>query len=141
MHPREGGAALGGPAHRDARAGDFDIKASSIEVDYAAVQARREVVDAHLSVAGSSSSIDVLEGDGTLQGDGSVRVGNDSYGAQAVILATGSVGQAIPGVEFGGRVIRTEEAWALEELPERLSVVGAGPRARRSPRRSRGLAW
>jgi dihydrolipoamide dehydrogenase len=29
-------------------------------------------------------------------------------------------------VEFGGRVIGTEEAWALEELPRRLAVVGAG---------------
>jgi dihydrolipoyl dehydrogenase len=111
-------------------AGDFGIKASSIEVDYAAVQARREKVVSTLTsgVGGlfKKRSIDVLEGDGTLQGDGSVRVGNDSYGAQAVILATGSVPLAIPGVEFGGRVIGTEEAWALEEVPERLSVVGAG---------------
>ena len=43
-----------------------------------------------------------------------------------VILATGSVPRAIPGVEFGGRVIGTEEAWALQELPARLAVVGAG---------------
>ena len=32
----------------------------------------------------------------------------------------------IPGTEFGGRVIGTEEAWALEELPGTLAVVGAG---------------
>jgi len=111
-------------------AGDFGILASSIEVDYAAVQARRDKVVSTLTsgVAGlfKKRSIDVLEGDGTLQGDGSVRVGNDSYGAQAVIIATGSVGLAVPGVEFGGRVIGTEEAWALAEVPERLSVVGAG---------------
>ena len=43
-----------------------------------------------------------------------------------MILATGSVPRAIPGVEFGGRVIGTEEAWALPELPARLAVVGAG---------------
>ena len=46
--------------------------------------------------------------------------------AQTVILATGSVPRPIPGVEFGGRVIGTEEAWALAELPARLAVVGAG---------------
>ncbi len=34
--------------------------------------------------------------------------------------------RSIPGVEFGGRVIGTEEAWALPELPARLTVVGAG---------------
>ena len=43
-----------------------------------------------------------------------------------MILATGSVKRSIPGVEFGGRVIGTEEAWALAELPGRLAVVGAG---------------
>jgi len=43
-----------------------------------------------------------------------------------VILAAGSIPRAIPGVEFGGRVIGTEQAWALQELPARMAVVGAG---------------
>ena len=42
------------------------------------------------------------------------------------MLATGSVKRPIPGTEFGGRVIGTEEAWALAELPKTLAVVGAG---------------
>ncbi len=46
--------------------------------------------------------------------------------AETVILATGSVPRSIPGVELGGRVIGTEEAWALAEVPARLAVVGAG---------------
>jgi dihydrolipoamide dehydrogenase len=49
-----------------------------------------------------------------------------TIGAGSVILATGSVPRAIPGVQFGGRVIGTEEAWALPEIPARLAVVGAG---------------
>ena len=32
----------------------------------------------------------------------------------------------LPGTRFGGRVIGTEEAWALTELPATLAVVGAG---------------
>ena len=32
----------------------------------------------------------------------------------------------LPGTRFGGRVIGTEEAWALSELPATLAVVGAG---------------
>src|ERR1700751_2133181 len=54
-------------------AGDFGIEASSIEGDYAAVHARREKVVSTLTsgVGGlfKKRSIDVLEGDGTLQGD------------------------------------------------------------------------
>src|SRR3954468_24235714 len=34
--------------------------------------------------------------------------------------------RAIPGTTLGGRVIGTEEAWALEALPNSLAVVGAG---------------
>src|SRR5262249_50893499 len=41
-------------------------------------------------------------------------------------LATGSVRRPIPGAQFGGRVIGTEEAWALNELPNSMAVVGAG---------------
>jgi pyruvate/2-oxoglutarate dehydrogenase complex dihydrolipoamide dehydrogenase (E3) component len=36
------------------------------------------------------------------------------------------VKRSIPGVQFGGRVIGTEEAWALAELPKSMAVVGAG---------------
>ncbi len=60
--------------------------------------------------------------------------------APTVILATGSVPRSIPGVEFGGRVIGTEEAWALAELPARLAVVGAG-RLRRGDRLRASRAW
>jgi dihydrolipoamide dehydrogenase len=109
---------------------EFGIKASGIEVDYAAVQARRaKVVSTLTSGVGSlfkKDKIEVLEGHASLTAEGQVRVGEQSYGAGGVILATGSVARAIPGVEFGGRIIGTEEAWALPEVPARLAVVGAG---------------
>jgi len=103
---------------------------SAVEVDYAAVQARRDRVVSTLTsgVAGlfKKDGIDLIEGDAALTADGSVSVGGELISAQTVILATGSVPRAIPGVEFGGRVIGTEEAWALKELPARLAVVGCG---------------
>jgi dihydrolipoamide dehydrogenase len=111
-------------------AGDFGLKVGSVEVDYTAVQARREKVVTTLTsgVSGlfKKNGIDLIEGDASLGADGDVRVGDDSYGAAGVILATGSVPRAIPGVELGGRVLGTEQAWALQELPARLAVVGAG---------------
>jgi dihydrolipoamide dehydrogenase len=111
-------------------AGDFGLKVGSVEVDYAAVQARREKVVTTLTsgVSGlfKKNGIDLIEGDASLGADGDVRVGDDSFGAAGVILATGSVPRAIPGVELGGRILGTEQAWALQELPARLAVVGAG---------------
>ncbi|HUN79522.1 MAG TPA: FAD-dependent oxidoreductase, partial [Solirubrobacteraceae bacterium] len=55
-----------------------------------------------------------------------LRVGDRELQAPTVILATGSVPRSIPGVQLGGRVLGTEQAWALAELPGRLAVVGAG---------------
>jgi dihydrolipoamide dehydrogenase len=109
---------------------EFGLKVSGVEVDYAAVQARREKVVSTLTsgVAGlfKKNEIDLIEGDAALTAEGDVRVGDEVIAAASVILATGSVPRPIPGVEFGGRVIGTEQAWALPVLPARLAVVGAG---------------
>jgi dihydrolipoamide dehydrogenase len=111
-------------------ADEFGINVAGVEVDYGAVQARREKVVGTLTsgVAGllKKNKIDLIEGDASLTADGDVRVGEDAIAARSVILATGSVPRPIPGVELGGRVIGTEQAWALDALPARLAVVGAG---------------
>ena len=115
-------------------AADYGLVVSDPQVDFAAVQARREKVVKTLTggVAGlfKKNQIDLIEGHASLTEDGAVKIGGgfdgDDLQAGVIILATGSVKRAIPGAEFGGRVIGTEEAWALEELPARLAVVGAG---------------
>jgi dihydrolipoamide dehydrogenase len=116
-------------------ADEYGLKVSGVEVDFAGVQARREkVVTTLTSGVGAllkKNKIDVIEGDGMLGPDGDVNVraagaGAQAYGAETVILATGSVARTVPGVEFGKRIIGTEQAWALAELPARLAVVGAG---------------
>jgi dihydrolipoamide dehydrogenase len=112
-------------------ADDFGLKVADPEVDYPAVMERRAKVIKTLTggVAGlmKKNEIDVIEGVGTVTADGNVNVGGTVLQvAKAVILATGSVKKPIPGTEFGGRVIGTEEAWALTELPATMVVVGAG---------------
>jgi dihydrolipoamide dehydrogenase len=116
-------------------AGDFGITVGAPEIDFAAVGARRQKVVKTLTggVAGlmKKNAIDVIEGHGSVTDDGNVKVGGNFDGteiaAKTVILATGSVKKPLPGTQFGGRVIGTEEAWALAELPATLAVVGAGP--------------
>ncbi len=114
---------------------EYGLKVGSVEVDYAGVQARREKVVSTLTggVSGlfKKNGIDLIEGDATLTAEGDVRVDRSEIGQQTiatetVILAAGSTPRAIPGVEFGGRVIGTEQAWALQELPARMAVIGAG---------------
>ena len=108
----------------------FGISVGDVSVDYAAVQERRAKVVGTLTsgVAGlfKKNGIELIEGDGALTADGDVLVGEQAIAAGNVILATGSVARSIPGVELGGRVIGTEQTWALEQLPARLAVIGAG---------------
>jgi dihydrolipoamide dehydrogenase len=113
---------------RDAE--EFGLKVDGVEVVYAAVQARRDKVVSTLTsgVSGlfKKDGIELIEGDAALNADGEVLVGGEALTAPTVILATGSVPRTIPGVELEGRVIGTEGAWALPELPARLAVVGCG---------------
>jgi dihydrolipoamide dehydrogenase len=111
-------------------ADEFGIKVAEPEVDYDAVSARREKVISTLvgGVSGlfKKNKIDLIEGEASLAGNGSITVNGDQIAAKTILLATGSVKRPIPGTEFGGRVIGTEEAWALAELPKSMAVVGAG---------------
>jgi dihydrolipoamide dehydrogenase len=112
-------------------ADEFGIEIDGRSVDFGKVSQRREKVIKTLTggVAGlfKKNKIDVIEGVGALAGDGKVKAGDDTYeAAKCIVLATGSVPKPVPGTKFGGRVIGTEEAWALDELPERIAVLGAG---------------
>ncbi|MBV9311646.1 MAG: dihydrolipoyl dehydrogenase [Solirubrobacterales bacterium] len=111
-------------------AGDFGIRVGEPEVDFEAVGARRGKVISTLTggVSGlfKKNGIELIEGHGKLSGEGKVAVDGRDLQAQTIVLATGSVKLPIPGTKFGGRVIGTEEAWALTELPRSMAVVGAG---------------
>jgi dihydrolipoamide dehydrogenase len=111
-------------------AGEFGIQVGEPSVDFAAVMERRAKVISTLTggVAGlfKKNGIELIEGEARLSGPHQVSVGDQQIEAKTIVLATGSVKRSIPGVEFGGRVIGTEEAWALSELPASMAVVGAG---------------
>jgi dihydrolipoamide dehydrogenase len=111
-------------------ANEFGIEVSKPKIDFSAVSARREKVIKTLTggVSGlfKKNGIELIVGEASLGGNGNVNVGGQTIAAKTIVLATGSVKRPIPGTEFGGRVIGTEEAWALEELPKAMAVVGAG---------------
>src|SRR5438105_4307060 len=85
---------------------EFGLKVQGVQVDYAAVQARREKVVSTLTsgVAGlfRKNNVELIEGRGSLSAEGEVSVAGDMLSAGAVILATGSVPLAIPGTQLGG---------------------------------------
>ncbi|HYX77778.1 MAG TPA: dihydrolipoyl dehydrogenase [Solirubrobacterales bacterium] len=106
------------------------IKVEGASLDWEALAARRTRVSDTLAggvkMLWDKNKVDMIQGEGALTSDGNVTVGEETYEARAVVLATGSVEMTIPGVEFGERVVDTWGAWSLPERPERLAVVGAG---------------
>ncbi len=114
-------------------AGEYGINLNGTEptVDFGAIGERRKKVISTLTggVSGlfKKNNVEVISGEASLTADGDVKVGDTVYKAEkAVILATGSVKKPLPGLDFGGNVIGTEEAWALTELPGTMVVIGAG---------------
>ncbi len=112
-------------------AAEFGIDVPGRTVDFGRVSERRKKVIKTLTggVAGlfKKNGVEYVEGVGALAGGRTVKVGDRELEAsKCIVIATGSVPKPLPGIEFGGRVIGTEQAWALEELPGSLAVVGAG---------------
>jgi dihydrolipoamide dehydrogenase len=115
-------------------AGEFGISLNGTDphVDFGAIGERRKKVITTLTggVSGlfKKNGVELLQGEAaSLTPEGDVKVGDRTLTAnRAVILATGSVKKPLPGLDFGGNVIGTEEAWALEELPKTMVVIGAG---------------
>ena len=109
---------------------EIGVKATGVELDWEALGRRRTDVSAGLEggVNGlfKKNGIEFIAGEGSLTEDGNVKVGDTVYEAGKVILATGSVAQSIPGVEFSDRVLDTWAAWSLPEQPKSIAVAGAG---------------
>ena len=112
-------------------AGEFGVTVGEPTIDFGKVMERRGEVVATLTggvgMLLKKHNVEVYEGHGELTAAGTVKVGDQELEAgKAIVIASGSVKRPIPGTSFAGRVIGTEEAWALEELPKTLAVVGAG---------------
>ncbi|MEX0620201.1 MAG: dihydrolipoyl dehydrogenase [Solirubrobacterales bacterium] len=109
---------------------EIGVKAEGVELDWQALGQRRTDVSAGLEggVNGlfKKNGIEFIAGEASLTKDGNVKVGDTVYEAGKVILATGSVAQSIPGVEFSDRVLDTWDAWSLPEQPKSIAIAGAG---------------
>jgi len=113
---------------------EFGIVVKDASVDFDGVGKHREKVIKTLTggvaMLLKKNKVDVIEGHGSVTDDGNVKIGGQFDGTEieagTVVIATGSVAKPLLGLEFGGRVLGTEAAWQLAELPKTLAVVGAG---------------
>jgi dihydrolipoamide dehydrogenase len=78
----------------------------------------------------SGAGVTVVEGEGCLEGRPGhtpvVAVGDRRLTGRSVVLATGSAARTLPGLEIGGRILTSTEVLELDEVPDRVVVLGGG---------------
>lgn len=114
----------------------YGVQASEPTLAFGTTMERKnQVVDTlfkGLSGLLKNRKVTVFAGTGTMKADRTVVVaGNDGETTEitsaAVVLAAGSVPRTIPGFEVDGRIVLTsDEVFELEELPEKVAVIGGG---------------
>ena len=108
----------------------FGVTATLEGIDPLALRAYREGIVAKkfkgLEGLVKARGITVVPGSGRLDADRGIVVGDDVYRGADVILATGSYSRSLPGLEIGGRILTSEQALALDEVPARVVILGGG---------------
>ncbi|WP_017976232.1 dihydrolipoyl dehydrogenase [Actinopolyspora halophila] len=106
------------------------VKASLEGIDMDGVNSYKDgiVTKLHKGLQGLAKAHEVnyVEGAGTLVDANTVEVDGTHYTGNNVVLATGSYSKTLPGLEFGGRVIASEQALNLDHVPEKVVVLGGG---------------
>ena len=111
-------------------AASVGVRASLEGIDPAGVRAYREgiVAKKYKGLEGlvKARGITVVNGEGRLEAGPAVRVGDDLYRGTDVVLATGSYSRTLPGLEIAGRILTSEQALELDEIPRSVVILGGG---------------
>lgn len=115
-------------------AAEMGIEAEGVKVNFEKVQQWKNGIVNKLTGGVSyllkGNKITVLQGEAFFTGPDTVSVSNEEEGKRYkfnhCIIATGSRPIELKSMPFGGRIISSTGALALEEVPERLVVIGGG---------------
>jgi len=115
-------------AARDAA--KFGVRATLEGVDVPSVMAYKDeiITSKWKGLQGllKARGITTIEGEGRLTSPTTVQVGDTTLVGKHIVLATGSYSRTLPGLEIGGRILTSEQALALGEVPQRPIVLGGG---------------
>ncbi|GLZ47436.1 dihydrolipoyl dehydrogenase [Actinomycetospora sp. NBRC 106375] len=114
-----------------AREGEqFGVKSSLSGIDMSGVNSYKDNVVSRLykGLQGlvKANKVTLIEGAGKLVGQDTVEVDGQRYQGRNIVLASGSYSKTLPGLELGGRVLTSTEAINLDDVPERVVVLGGG---------------
>lgn len=111
----------------------FGVRAALEGIDMAGVHSYKDGVVGRLykGLQGliKAAKITYVEGSGRVVAgaDGpEVEVDGRRLRGRHLVLATGSTPRSLPGLEIGGRIVTSEQALRLEDVPDRVVVLGGG---------------
>ncbi len=118
------------------RLSEYGIKTGKVSLDLKTMMARKDKVVSDLTdnvrQLLEGNGIEILQGTGSLAGDGQVTIKKGKGRAKKVsagniLLATGSVPVEVPGLEFdGSRIVDSTGALSFKHVPKHLGIVGGG---------------
>jgi dihydrolipoyl dehydrogenase len=119
---------------RDAKEWGVTIPAATPVIDMNQVQARKDRIVNGLTrgveFLFKKNKIDWIKGTARLAGKGTVEVidgDRQTLAAKEIIVATGSSARSVPGIEIDHRrIITSDEAIGLKEIPKTLLIMGSG---------------
>jgi dihydrolipoyl dehydrogenase len=119
---------------RDAKEWGVTIPAATPVIDMIQVQVRKDRIVNGLTrgveFLFKKNKIDWIKGTARLAGKGTVEVidgDRQTLAAKEIIVATGSSARSVPGIEIDHRrIITSDEAIGLKEVPKTLLIMGSG---------------
>ena len=114
-------------------AGALGLKGDGVQVDWPGVLKRKDAVVSQLhrgvEFLMKKNKIQVFKGQGVIEAGDRVTVKETGQAitARNLVVATGSAPRSLPGLEMDGdRVINSDHAVALPQMPKSIVIVGAG---------------
>lgn len=115
-------------------AADFGIDGidpNALRLDVARLMQRKDGIVSGLRTGVGAllkgHGVEVLQGTARIPKAGAVAVNGQTLETRAIIIATGSVVRALPGVAFDGtRIVSSDHLLSFTAVPKRLAIIGGG---------------
>ncbi len=109
---------------------EFGIHVGDVRVDFARMMARKqEIVEkmrAGVEAACKRREVTLVRGHGVIEGD-AVVVDGTAFPFDHLIVCTGTAASGLPGIDMDhARVVTSDGILMLEEIPQRMVVIGGG---------------
>jgi dihydrolipoamide dehydrogenase len=108
----------------------YGVRSTFDGIDMAGVNSYKDAIVGRLYKGlqglATAHKVTVVAGEGRLVAPDAVRVGERRLRGRNVVLATGSYARTLPGLDIGGRVLTSDQALAIDHVPDRVVVLGGG---------------